>query len=223
MLVAGDSITAGYPNYTEGAHWWEAVARAYGLTATLAAQTGSGFSYYNGTNACKIAHNKDFSAYDIAMFAFGTNDYGNNIPIGTIDDEYTYSENSSQTFCACIKYVIDKIKTDNPKCAVVLSMPINRVRMSNQSSPAGTRETKWAYGFANSQGHTLDDYCNAIKAVCDKYCIPYIDHRNGAFDVYAVESTSILADGLHPSEYGYKLLGAEMIARFGAIIQPYVN
>ena len=157
------------------------------------------------------------------MFAFGTNDYGNNIPIGTIDDEYTYSENSSQTFCACIKYVIDKIKTDNPKCAVVLSMPINRVRMSNQSSPAGTRETKWAYGFTNSQGHTLDDYCNAIKAVCDKYCIPYIDHRNGAFDVYAVASPSILADGLHPSEYRYKLLGAEMTARFGAIIQPYTT
>ena len=159
----------------------------------------------------------------MAVFAFGTNDYGNNIPLGTIDDSYTYSEDSSQTFYACIKYVIDKIKTDNPKCAVVISMPINRVRMADQSTPAGTQSTKWAYGHQNGQGHTLADYCDAIKAVCDKYCIPYIDHRHGTFDVYAVASPSILADGLHPSEYGYKLLGAEMTARFGAIIQPYIT
>jgi lysophospholipase L1-like esterase len=214
MFVIGDSITAGHNSYVIGNHWWEDVARQYGYTPTLGAKTGSGMSYYNGTNACKIVHTADLTGYNVIVVAFGTNDYGNNQPIGTIDDSYIYSLDSSQTFYAATKYVIEEIKRKNPTATIVFSLPINR-------TDHGTLAGKWAYGAANTAGHTLNDYCNAIIDVCNKYCVPYIDHRNSAFDVYAVQT--LLYDHLHPTVEGYKILGCEMSAKIGNVIRPFLE
>ena len=224
MFACGDSITAGFPNYEVGAHWWENVGRDLGFTVKVGARSGSGVSYYNGTNACKIVKNADLSGYNLAVFAFGTNDFGKNIPIGTINDEYTYSEDSSQTFYAALKYVIKTAKQKNPKMMVIWSLPINRTKANiadnvTGSETIGSIETKWAYGVANKAGHTLNDYCEAIIAVCELYGIPYIDHRKGAFDVFSLDT--LLVDGLHPSQDGYKVFGQEMSAKISALIRPY--
>ena len=210
LFVAGDSITAGHPTYT--IRWYEAVQKKYHYVVGGVRQVGAGFSFYNGVNACKIARQTDFTQYDIAIFAFGTNDYGNNIPLGTIDDTYTYSEDSSQTFYACVKYVVEKALTDNSKLILVFSLPINR-------SSEGSFNTNYAFGTANAESLTLKDYCEAIVAVCEKYGIPYISHYQSAFNAYTLPS--LLVDGLHPNEDGYRVLSQEMIAKLGAVIQPY--
>lgn len=212
MYVMGDSITAGHNTYIAGNHWWNAVAREYGYEVKLGARTGAGMSYYNGINACQIVTEQDLTPYNVIVVAFGTNDYGNNQELGTINDNYTYSLDSSQTFYAATKYVVQKIKEQNPYVTIIFSLPINRSREGNMAS-------KWAYNYQNRAGYTLNDYCEAIINVCNMYGLPYIDHRNGAFDLY---STPVLTyDGLHPTVYGYKILGCEMIARIGAIIKPY--
>lgn len=214
MFAVGDSITAGYIHYTEGIHWWETVGRALGYEVTPGAQSGAGISYFtSGKNACKYAHDVDFSPYNVAVFAFGTNDYGNNIPIGTFADQYTYSEDSSQTFYACLKYIIETVKTKNPKCTLIFSLPINRIR--------GTVANRYAYGYQNGVGKTLDDYCEAIVYCCNHYCVPYLDHRKGAFDLYSL--STLLEDGLHPTDDGYKVLGQEMTAMISAVKQPYAE
>ena len=224
MCVAGDSITAGYPSYVDGDHWWEAVERMLRFDVNAIAQTGAGISYWRGTNACKIAKDTDFSNYDVCVFAFGTNDFGNNIPIGSITDTYIYSEDSSQTFYASLKYVVETVKNKKKDITIIFSLPLNRKAFVDAQGSVinlGTRETKWCYGNQNLIGKTLLDYCDAIINVCDKYGIPYIDHRNGAFDVFSIDT--LLIDGLHPTEKGYKILGEEMSARIGAILKPYVG
>jgi lysophospholipase L1-like esterase len=212
LFVAGDSITAGHNSYEVGNHWWEAVSRKYGYIPKPAARTGAGYSYWNGINGCKIARNADFSNIAVAVFAFGTNDYGNNIPIGTIDDVYSVTEDSSQTFYACVKYVIETVLTANPLCTLILSLPINRSR-------EGTYATQYAYGTVNTQGKTLLDYCDAIIACCEKYGINYIDNRKGSFNLLSLPN--LLYDGLHPTINGYKILGQNMIGKLGALIAPY--
>ena len=226
MFAAGDSITAGHPSYRDGEHWWECVGRTFDYKVTMGARSGSGMSYYNGTNACKIANTTDFKPYNLAVFAFGTNDYGNDIPIGTINDTYTYKEDSSQTFYAACKYVIQTVKQSNPNCVLIMSLPINRTKRTIADNVTGDQycgsvDTKWAYGATNNAGFTLNDYCEAIIAVCEKYGIPYVDHRNGAFDVFSV--STLLQDGLHPTVRGYKVLGQEMSAKIGSVIRPYVE
>lgn len=214
MFAVGDSITAGYIHYTEGIHWWETVGRALGYEVTPGAQSGAGISYFtSGKNACKYAHDVDFAPYNVAVFAFGTNDYGNDIPIGTFEDQYTYSEDSSQTFYACLKYIIETVKTKNPKCTLIFSLPINRIR--------GTIDNRYAYGYQNGVGKTLNDYCEAIVYCCNYYGVPYLDHRKGAFDLYSL--STLLEDGLHPTDDGYKILGQEMTALISAIKQPYAE
>lgn len=218
LYVIGDSITAGHNSYMIGNHWWEAIAREYGYKVKLGARTGAGMSYYNGTNAPKIVTQQDLSDYDVILIAFGTNDYGNNQELGTINDSYEYKLDSSQTFYAALKYTIETIKSKNPMCTIIFSLPINRTTAFGGTT--GDINTKYAYGYQNSLGYTLNDYCEAIIQVCNYYGLPYIDHRNGAYDVFAI-ANGLLYDGLHPSEYGYKVLGCEMIAKFGSIIRPY--
>lgn len=212
LFVAGDSITAGHKQYVVGEHWWEAVCREYGYKPIPAARSGSGFSYYNGMNACKIIRNQSFDDVGVAVIAYGTNDYGNSIEIGTIDDTYTYTEDSSQTFYACVKYVIETILQRNPHTTLILSLPINRSR-------EGTYETGYAYGTPNSRGYTLLDYCNAIIACCNKYGINYVDNTRGSFNYLSLPH--LFYDGLHPTSLGYKKLGQDMTAKVGALIRPY--
>ena len=212
MFAVGDSITAGHNSYREGEHWWECVAREYNYKVTPGGRSGSGMVYNNGTCGVLQARNTDFKKYNVAVFAFGTNDYGNNYNLGSFTDSYV-DDNNTSSFYAGVKEIIRLVKTSNPACTLVFSLPINRI--------AGSIESKWAYGTPNTAGHTLNDYCEAIVTCCNYYGIPYIDHRNGAFDSYSL--STLLYDGLHPSVDGYKILGQEMSAKLGSIIRPYVE
>jgi lysophospholipase L1-like esterase len=222
MFAAGDSITAGYPSYTAGIHWWETVGRTLGYEVTMGAQNGNGFAYLTSptqNNACVIANNTDFKLYDVAVFAFGTNDYGNNIALGTIDDAPNHVTDNSGTFYAAVKYVVEKVLTSNPTCMLIFALPINRCDSAKNIDADLTFDNNWAFGTANNAGHTLSEYCEAIIAVCNKYGIPYIDRRNSIVNAYTVQS--LMGDGLHPTDEGYKLLGMELSARIGALIRPY--
>ena len=224
MCVAGDSITAGFPSYIDGQHWWETVGRTLNYDVAAIAQTGAGVSYWRGTNGCKIAKDTDFSNYDVCVFAFGTNDYGNNVEIGALNDTYTYSEDSTQTFYSSLKYIVETVKSKKPEIVMIFSLPINRKAFVNDKGEVvtwGDLTTKWCYEKENLIGKTLNDYCVAIIDVCNHYGIPYIDHRNGAFDVFSI--SKLLVDGLHPTEKGYEILGQEMSAKISNIIMPYVE
>lgn len=222
MFIAGDSITAGYP-YSQGVSrpnyydpdikWGEQIKRKLGFDVTFGASSGSGWIYRTAPDAqyaISIADNNNFANYDTVVFAFGTNDYGNNMPLGSIYDLYP----ANQTICGAINYVLNKIYTDNPKAVVIISTPINRSDKGNASS-------NYAYGTQNTEGYTLMDLLERMIQLCDSKGVCYIDSHISPFNVYTVNS--LLVDNLHPNPEGYKVLGAFMAGQISKYVSPYIK
>lgn len=210
VFIAGDSITAGHPYESEtNIAWANQVGKHLNLNVTRGANNGSGYLFVNaGKSAITIVDSTDFTNYDIAILAFGTNDYGNNITLGKLGDNYP----TNQTLYGAIDYVINKIYNSNPEITLILSTPINR-------SDHGTKDKGFGYGTNNDKGYTLSDVVDAEIEVAKKYGVICLDNRQSPFNVFSLNS--LLVDKLHPTRDGYKVLGSYLSARIGSYIKPY--
>ena len=211
MFIAGDSITAGHP-YESNTHlaYANEISRALKYNVTRGAQNGAGWLYNNGIDGMKIAENNDFKQYNVALFAFGTNDYGNNQPLGQLGDVYP----EQKTFYGAVEYAIKKIYESNPSITLIISTPLIRVDQ-------GDLTTKYALGIKNEAGYTLDQYVQAEIDICKKFGINYIDNRQ--CPINALSAPSLLVDRLHPNEEGYHVLGSYLTSKVASIIRPYVE
>ena len=221
MFCVGDSQTAGYPyqntNSLSGIFWWNGVGRNLGYDVQQGSRSGSGWLYKSGsTNAITITNSwaDRITGFNVAVYAYGTNDYGNDIPLGTINDMWVSDSSGDQTYAGAINYVISRIYELNPKIILVLATPFNR-------SDVGSSSSNYGMGHPNADGHTLKDYCDMMIAICEKRGVMYVDRRTSAFNTGTM--SELLGDGLHPTAYGYKVLGAEMTAKLGALIHPYYD
>lgn len=207
MFISGDSITAGYPfNSIDGVKYGQAIGRALDYDVTFGAESGNGWLYSTGSaNAYSITNDTDFSQFDVAIYAWGTNDFWHDMPLGNITDTY-----ASQTVCGTMNYCIDKVFTDNPTAIIIISTPLNR-----------TYNSGYGYTTANAQGYTLKDMVNKMIELCESRGVMYIDNTCSPFNPKTIGG--LTGDGLHPNRIGYEVLGAYMSAKVGAMIQPYVS
>lgn len=221
VFIAGDSITAGYPYIAgltnqlanPGLRWGEQLKRKYGFITDYGAETGGGWIYLpnpTSRNAITITDNTNFANYDCAVYAFGTNDYGANIPLGNLTDLYP----TNNTVCGAMNYIINKIYTDNPGIVLIISSPINR-------GDKGSFSTNYGYGTANTQGYTLLDLLNKMKELCTTNGVCFIDNSNSPFNKYAM--TRLMFDSLHPSIKGYHVMGSMMSERVAQFMTPYLR
>jgi lysophospholipase L1-like esterase len=121
---------------------------------------------------------------DLLLIELGTNDYANDVPIGSVGDIP-----GSGTFCGDVAYNISQAYTAKPGVTLGFITPFYR---SFTTGPNGV-------------GKTLLDYVDAIKAVCASQGVPVLDlFRNGQINAYNHEV--YLADGLHANTAGHHLI-----------------
>lgn len=192
MYLMGDSITAGYPyEDNETIRWYTPLKDIFNIDAGY--RTGSGFLYKSGNiNGISMADTHDFSKNNFVCIFMGTNDYGNDITLGDINDMYPQNE----TVCGALNYILNKIRSDNIACNIIGILPLNR--------KIGTIENNFAYGTNNNAGYTLNDLNNKISEIYKKYYCNVIDNTFSPINKFSMNN--LLNDGLHPNQYGYRHL-----------------
>ena len=72
---------------------------------------------------------------------------------------------------------------------------------------------------ANGDGHTLKDYVDAIKDVCELYGVPVIDtfSKSGLNPMITAIYSAYITDGLHPNEAGHRLIADRIAPLFETV------
>lgn len=196
----GDSITQGTYSDDQGAHLSPEITWA-AITAELACYDltnkgigGTGWvkkgSQGDKKNAREQVGDIDFSAYDLVTLSFGLNDWKGGVSWGTMDD----SPDLGGTVYSNMKYVLQKIITDNPYAKVVVITPFN---CRQGKGELATEVTNYAIGY-DYDGHTLQDMYDLEVEVCEYYGIQYIDMTHTSI-INRLNAVSATPDAVHPS------------------------
>jgi lysophospholipase L1-like esterase len=192
----GDSITLGA--YTDG------VAQRYTnvvatMTESESINLGVSGTLIGGNSSaafCNRLYTLDLEADALIVFG-GTNDYWTANALGEIK-----STNKEET-CGAVNYIIDYWQTNCPKKPIAFILPFNQYFKS--------KDCEWNNGYG-----TLQDYCNAIKSVCERKGVPVLNlysesGMNMAFN--ETQRTLYSADGVHPNMNGHYVI-ARKVADF---------
>jgi len=197
---AGTSGIAGetpnnYPAYGAAFMGWKLRNLGVGGSGYLKASDG-----LDKPNARGQIANINFANCDICTLAYGVNDWHYNQEIGTVND----SKDLGTTMASNMKYVIEKILSDNPRCRLNIMLPLNC------SKYGGTFETDWGLNTELPTSGTLQHVIDVIRDVAEYYHLPIIDQSNtGIVNRYNINT--VLPDGIHPSIETYKPYGERIV------------
>lgn len=197
IITLGDSITRGYDGYETldnmGYPNW--LARYLDTSVTNAGYNGAflceGGEEETDGDLTPTVNNTNFTNYDIATIAYGTNDYG-------------HSSNSISDIQTELKNNIKKMKSDNKKLIIYGILPIPRYDAQSNSD-----------NVIGKGGYTMDELRDAEAAVYKAYKIPVLDWRNDTNPIItdANHEDRLYDERLHPCAKTYQLMGRE-IAQF---------
>lgn len=179
--------------YAAFSMWALAKAIAENDWATQDAQASSGSSYFPEQVA--LLKSLDFNKVDIAVIHYGTNDFAAGGGV-TVDNESDHDDYN--TLCGALRYSIEKLLTAYPKLRIYISLPV--FRFWDESGVVSYSDTYTRYG------HTLVDFCEALRGVAAEYKLPVIDGYNG-LGVNALNATVFLSDGTHHTVDGRERFG----------------
>lgn len=123
---------------------------------------------------------------DIIIIMAGTNDYTKGRVLGTKDDG-----GEVESFYGDVQAVINAAQKAKPEAKLVFLTPLKHGYIEGQPS----------YPDKNNIGLGLEDYCMAIKEVCDKNSIPVIDLFNES-GIEAENITDYTVDNMNLNEAG---------------------
>ena len=213
-FALGDSIVQGYYSFEngDGTETGSSIAVTQDCWVNLVSLKnecklfnygvgGSGF-VHNGTvlnklNACDHVDTIDFSNADLVTIAYGVNDWKYNCNLGSMA-----SNKKDGTIYGNMKYVIEKIVSDNPKAKIIIITPLN-------CSAYGTQQNNWGIGYSFSNNGTLERIFEAEKEVAEYYGIEMIDMTHNSV-INRISAPLLLADGVHPTLDGHKAIACEL-------------
>lgn len=196
----GDSITWQHGNLTsvgedngkivKGYQYW--IADKLGVTLSNPALSGMTMSTKNSTNNFMTRYNTyDYTTMDLITIMLGTNDHTMDAPLGTIGNLRDTTFDTS-TFYGAYRTALKHMLTANKNLRIVLLTPLY--------------SDNWTSGGANTLGHTMLDYVNAVVKLGEMYGLPVCDlHRNSGINYH--NFSNFYRDGVHPVERGYEFLG----------------
>lgn len=184
----GDSITFGYtPNsgiqlnkpfpVLVGEKLGLTTVNNYGISSSCIADTGNSVH-----NPMSVRYINMSDEADFVFILGGTNDWAQQVPIGTISDDTIY------TFYGALNILADGLLTKYPTATLVFATPMRRV------------ETPIPI--------PLLDYRNAMLKIGEKYGIAVLDlyATSGFYPINTVNYNAICPDGRHPNEAGHMKL-----------------
>ncbi|MBQ4547402.1 MAG: hypothetical protein IJA17_09650 [Oscillospiraceae bacterium] len=203
-VFVGDSITAGSGTTKK---YYEYLDEALGFgSVTGMGVGGSCFSLYSdyGTkNQPLMSRYQNIPSADLIVVFMGTNDYGHETPLGTIDDT------KDGTFYGALNVIIPALVAKHTASKIVFATPIHRYG----AGTSGILGTKFTYdNIPNGVGATLEDYADAIKEVCEENDVTVID----LFTECPIDPTDaevreeFIPDGIHPNAAGHEVLAEIM-------------
>ena len=201
IACLGDSITEGV--HANGWQWHRYIDKwcKENGTETTIVNLGIG-----GTSVCTSSYVTDTlkpfvnrletipADTDVVTIFGGTNDWGNNATLGTIDDT------GKETFYGAYKYILEWLAINRPNAKVMTMTPLKRYYRGGGTTWVNAQTTR------NSNGQLLQDYVKAVKDVSDLYAVPCVDLHNDSGLNPVIESVRnrFMGDGLHPTAEGNK-------------------
>lgn len=163
----------------------------------------------NGINASCLSSAKNYVIKaDYYTIEHGINDWGNSVPVGTIDDYINNTKNG--TFAASYRELIDKIYATNPKAMIILCTP------------------RKAYGFGSylpahwydaKNGIYLKDYAEIVRQIAEYESLPVADFFRYCGNQRNLAQLSIDV-ALHPNDNGYQLMANVLVEAFKQVLLP---
>lgn len=206
LCFIGDSITYAASNAGLQRAFRKMVPYKLQVTHTTTAQNGAcmtngfGFGWETGdgtkgvdglfTAASYIQTVPDspFERPHIFVIALGTNDYGNNAPLGDVE-----AEDRDTTFAGCYLKLIEAIRANYPKAGIILMCPLNREVTT-----------------ANEQGHVLLDYCRVIHEIASFTPHTWVLDLSGHPLINHAGYSAGFVDYVHISKYGHAVVSNEL-------------
>lgn len=143
---------------------------------------------------------------DYYSIEHGINDWGNSIPVGTIDDYINNTANG--TFAASYRKMIDKIYSFNPNAKIVLCTPRKGYGFGSYLP---------AHWYDAKNGIYLKDYVDIIKQIAEYESLPVADFFNECGGQHNLDKLSIDV-AIHPNDDGYQMMANVLIKAFEKII-----
>ena len=138
---------------------------------------------------------------EIIWVAYGTNDWGGNVPIGTETDT------DNGTFYGAMKEGLTKLRALNPTAKVCFFTPIYR-------GHAYSDPKDWSEAGPNPLGLLLEDYREAIRRFCAVNDIPVME-MSAYYKINNYTAPTYLpADQLHPGRLGHRVMGGTVATMY---------
>jgi len=203
-VFVGDSITFGVYASEDSKYWRRLQSNLLLSEAIGMGESGSSVSLmsdYRDHWPPLTARYKNIPAADMIFIFMGTNDYGHETPLGTIED----SEDVS--FYGAWNVIIPEIQEMHPDSKIILITPTRRYGFGVSTSSGEPFTFDY---LPNGKGHSLPDYVNAIKDIAAKYSLKLIDLYSLLGSKLDASDENIktlyMPDGLHPNSFGHKLI-----------------